>query len=168
MGNPEDEFHLQDSIDDDDASDLGEDYPKPAPRGATAKDWDDAVLKDCNLRRMQSIASLYEGANRSGKKAEVFQSIFDAMNADQDCSQCPGGKCNPLSHDFPGIVDPPAGWVKGANGVHTPPPAVPPAQTTQQTTPSTVSQQQLNPQAPASESQPGSSHPITQQQYSEQ
>ena len=165
MGNPEDEFHPQDNIEDDDASDLGEDYPKPAPRGATAKDWDDAVLKDCNLRRMQSIASLYDGATRSGKKAEVFQSVFDAMNADQDCPQCPGGKCQPLTHVFPGIVDPPAGWVKGANGVYAPPPAAPPLQTTQQTAPSTVAQQQQNPQVPPLQVQPGPSHPITSQQY---
>ena len=138
-------------------SDSGENYPQPAAGNKCAKDYDDALLQDCTIHRMRIITRQYEGISRDGVKDVLFRNIFNAMNDNQDCPQCPGGLCDPTSHMFPGSIEPPEGWVKGPNGLYGPPtnpPSAPEA---------TITRQASNTGLP---SQPGTSAGMQQQQTS--
>ena len=104
-------------------SDTSESYPQLPTK--TAKDFDEAILQDCTVHRMRTIARQYEGVSREGVKEVLFRNIFNAMNDDQDCPQCPGGMCDPTVHKFPGSAEPPEGWIKGPNGLYGPPSAPP-------------------------------------------
>ena len=48
----------------------------------------------------------------------MFQAIWDAMLEDQTCQTCTGGSCDPATHYFPPIENPPLGWVRGSNGLY--------------------------------------------------
>ena len=99
-------------------------YPKLLSGKNCAKDHDIALLQQFTVRRMQKIASVYKVDQRLNKK-DLYKAIFDAMEDDQDCRVCPLGNCNPRTHYFPPQVNPPLGWVRGANGLFAPPQVAP-------------------------------------------
>ena len=126
-------------------TDMPQGYPQLAPLNALAKEYDFALLKDCTVARMRGIAKTYSGVNPRLTKPELFQALFDAMLDDQVCEVCQGG-CDPLTHLFPPTREPPAGWIRGPNGIHAPAPAVtdpgaPPTQLTPPPPPRQTSEQ---------------------------
>ena len=110
-----------------DASASG-DYP-PVASGAKdcAKDYDNALLQYCTVRRMREIAKQYDEVDHKANKSDLFRAIFDAMSASQECRTCPNGNCDPLTHYFPPHTLPPEGWTRGLNGLYAPP-SQPPSQ----------------------------------------
>ena len=62
-----------------DASASG-DYP-PVASGAKdcAKDYDNALLQYCTVRRMREIAKQYDEVDHKANKSDLFRAIFDAM-----------------------------------------------------------------------------------------
>ena len=116
-------------------------YPKLDQGPACAKDYDPCFLHNCTSNRLRKIAAAYKEVNGRLPKTMLFQAIFDAMSSDQDCSVCPGGACDPLTHVFNPTEFPPPGMVMGPNGVHILP-ATTPASTAAPTPPTTSSLQQ--------------------------
>ena len=106
------------------ASELLEGYPQLAPPTSLAKTHDPALLKDCSVLRMREISKSYENVDHRLKKPELYKAIFDAMGNVQECYVCLGN-CDPVTHLFPPLAPPPAGWVPGPNGIFAPPPPPP-------------------------------------------
>ena len=105
------------------------DYPQVASGAKDcAKDFDNALLQHCTVRRMREIAKEYDGIDHKLNKKELFKAIFDAMTDSQDCRTCPQGNCEPRTHYFPPLVLPPEGWARGNNGLYAAPPQHPPTQ----------------------------------------
>ena len=98
------------------------DYPQVASGAKDcAKDFDNALLQHCTVRRMREIAKDYEGVDCKLNKGELFKAVFDAMTDSQDCRTCPQGNCEPRTHYFPPMTLPPEGWIRGINGLYTAP-----------------------------------------------
>ena len=89
-------------------SGLPEGYPPLPPANALAKDYDFAVLHNCTVDRMREIAKNYHGVNGRQRKLELFQALYDAMVATQECPTCLlEDGCDPLTHNFPPLKEPP-------------------------------------------------------------
>ena len=111
-----DEATAEDSFDE---AQLPDTYPRLKPKGKGARDWDSALLADCSARRIRIIAKAYPGIPAKWKnKLEHFQLICDAMADDMECLQCKGGDCDPFTHYFAPTEPPPAGWVRGQDGLY--------------------------------------------------
>ena len=147
--------NTEDDPDNVSVSGLPEGYPPLAPINALAKDHDFALLQDCTVERMREIAKDYPGVSGRQRKVELYQALYDAMVVTQECPTCClDDGCDPLTHKFPPLKQPPQGWVQGANGLFGPPaglPSVTPSrpQPTSSTSQSTTAQSgMLDPQAP--------------------
>ena len=125
-----DPFHppsgMAEEVEDDivDGDDMA-DYPPMATPNNCAKDWDVSLLQNCTAKRLQAIAKDYEGVNARQNKVPLFKDIYNAMLEDQTCESCPDGKCNPASHYFNPLENPPHGWVRGPDGIFVKPQAPP-------------------------------------------
>ena len=90
------------------------DYPQVASGAKDcAKDFDNALLQHCTVRRMREIAKQFDGVDYKLNMSDLFKAIFDAMTDSQDCGTCPQGNCVPTTHYFPPLLLPPEGWVIG-------------------------------------------------------
>ena len=100
-----------------------EGYPPLAAPANCAKGWDPALLQNCTLARLRQIAKepKYEGIQPRLNKPELYIALFNKMNDDQECDSCTGGNCDPTTHYFAPIENPPPGWVRGADGLFTKP-----------------------------------------------
>ena len=109
-----------------DGSENGDYPPLASGRKHCAKDFDNALLQHCTVRRMREIAKQFDAVDHKLNKSDLFKAIFDAMTDSQDCRTCPQGNCAPRTHYFPPLLLPPEGWVRGNNGLYAPPPQPPP------------------------------------------
>ena len=86
-----------------------EGYPPLAALANCAKNWDVALLQNCMLARLRHIARKYDGIQPRLNKPELYIAIFNKMTDDQECETCNGGNCDPVTHFFSPMDNPPSG-----------------------------------------------------------
>ena len=100
------------------------DYPPLAKQNKCAKDWDFSLLQNCTSNRLRHIARSYENVLAKLNKPEMYTALYQAMLEVQDCNVCNGCDCNPATHQFPPIENPPPGYTGGPDGIFTKPPSL--------------------------------------------
>ena len=71
-----------------------------------APDSEDALIADCSVERMKSIAKAFQLTNFSRLRKEALHALLaDHMSSIAECGTCGGGVCDPLSHYFTPVIN---------------------------------------------------------------